>query len=115
MRFAALIGLTLAFAVAANAGTTHSRATGVLLGTVTRSPACGREHPCTALPDVKIVFLRHGRPVAQTTTDDAGSYRIRLRAGRYGIRLPGSSRWLPSRVRVLRGQTMRVNIAIKPG
>lgn len=64
------------------------------------------------MPGVKIVFLRLGNPVARTTTGADGRYRIRLRAGGYGIKLPGRTQWKPSHARVLRGQTTRVNIAI---
>jgi hypothetical protein len=114
VRFAALIGLTLALAATANAGTAHPRQTGVLQGAVTRSPTCAKEQPCTSVPGVKLVFYRHGHPVAQTTSTEAGAYRIRLRAGRYGIRIPGRASVQPSRVRVLRGQVTRVNIEIGP-
>jgi len=114
VRFAALIGLMLALAATANAGTAHPRQTGVLQGAVTRSPTCAKEQPCTVLPGVELVFYRHGRPVARTTSTDAGAYRIRLRAGRYGIRIPGRATVLTSRVRVLRGQVTRVNIELGP-
>jgi hypothetical protein len=82
---------------------------------VTRGPACspGTPQPCTEpIPGVKIVFLRHGQPAGQTTTTDAGTYRIRLQAGLYGIRLPGRDQWQPTQARVQRGQTTRINIAI---
>jgi Carboxypeptidase regulatory-like domain len=115
VRLLALIAL-LAFAVPTVAGATgRSRHTGVLHGVVTRGPACtpGIPQPCTdPIPDVKIVFLRQSQPVGQTTTTDAGTYRIRLQAGRYGIRLPGRDQWQPTQVRVLRGRTARLNIAI---
>lgn len=70
-------------------------------------------HPCAApLPDIRIVFVRHSRPAAQTTTDAAGIYRIRLSAGRYAIRLPGHDRWRPTEVSVVRGRIAHVDIAI---
>jgi hypothetical protein len=115
VRFLALIAL-LAFATPMVAGAAiQSSRTGVLHGVVTRGPACspGSSQPCTdPIPGIKIVFLRHGYPVGRTTTTDAGTYRIRLQAGRYGIQLPGRNQWQPTQVRVLRGRTASLNIAI---
>jgi hypothetical protein len=115
MRLFALLALLLALAGSASASTAagigHS---GVLKGIVTRGPACSKTqlHPCSApIPGVEIVFLRHGNPVARTTTDASGTYQMRLHAGRYGIQLPGRERSLPTHVRVRRTLVTRVNIA----
>ncbi|HEX4521845.1 MAG TPA: hypothetical protein VH063_19985 [Gaiellaceae bacterium] len=112
MRLAAFVALALAFVAPAVAGTAGS--SGVLRGVVTRGPTCskGRPRPCAPMPDVKLVFLRNGSPVARTTSGDLGTYRIRLSAGTYGIRLPGRRNWLPARARVRRGQVTRVDIAV---
>ena len=107
------MALLVAFAAPASAAVLSNR-TGVLHGTVTHGPACSpAQPPCgEPVPGVKIVFLRHGQPVAQTTTTNVGTYRIRLHAGSYGVRLPGQNQWKPTQVRVLRGTTTRVNITI---
>jgi hypothetical protein len=115
MRLAVLVALVLGLAASASAATAERTArAGVLKGVVTRGPVCSREHPCSALAGVKIVFVRNGHTVARTTTSAVGTYKIRLRAARYGIRLPGHSRWAPAYARVRAGQITRVNIAIGP-
>jgi len=106
----------LAFVTSGVAGAAaNSRHTGVLHGVVTRGPGCspGTTQPCAdPIAGVNIVFLQHGRAAGQTTTTDAGTYRIRLHAGRYGIRVPGRSEWQPNSVLVMRGQVTRINIEI---
>jgi hypothetical protein len=67
------------------------------------------------VPGARIVFLRNGRPVAHTTTRANGTYRIRLAAGRYAIRVRSGRRWTPTHVRVRRGRTTRLDIAIDTG
>lgn len=115
MKLLALVALLLALSVTPTAdATSRSRHSGVLYGLVTRGPACtGQPAPCgEPVPGVKIVFLRLGHPVGQATTTNAGTYRVRLRAGNYGIRLPGRSQWEPTRTRVWPGRMTRINIAI---
>lgn len=115
MKLLAFLALLLALSVTPTAAaTTRSRHSGVLYGVVTRGPACSGQHePCgEPVPGVKVVFHRVGHPAAQTTTAADGRYRIRLHAGRYGIQLPGRTKWSPNQARVVRGQRTRVNIAI---
>jgi hypothetical protein len=114
MRVIALVAVVFVLAVPAYAGTAVAR-TGVLHGVVTRGLACssGRESPCgEPVPGVTIVFLRHGHSVAKTTSAADGTYRIRLRGMRYGIRVRGHAHSTPGTVRVWRGRVTRVDIAI---
>lgn len=113
MRLLALVAVLLVVAAPARAGAAGSSRTGVLHGAVTRGAACTPGGPPCGqpVPGIKIVFLSHGRPVAHTTTIGDGTYRIRLRAGRYGIRLPGHTHVQPSHAQVVRGQVTRLDIA----
>ena len=106
-----MVGSVCAGAAASTRRTT--RHTGVLRGAVTRGPSCSGTDLCSEpLPGIRILFVRDGRTVKQTTSGADGIYRVRLRAGRYGVRVPGHQRWQPSGVRVLRGQVSRVDISI---
>jgi hypothetical protein len=92
---------------------------GIVRGTVTRgplTPICSDAQPCYGpAVGVRLVFLRDGRPVAHTTARDDGAYRIRLTAGRYGIRVRGWRRWTPTHVRVRRGRVTHLDVAIDTG
>lgn len=116
MRHVAVVALLFALAAPAGAvAASRQSQTGVIQGIVTRGPSCSKQqlHPCSPpLPDVRIVFLRQGHVVAETSTNADGTYRIRLHAGLYAIRLPGRDRWQPTRVDVLGGRVTRVDIAI---
>ncbi|HKB93089.1 MAG TPA: hypothetical protein VKC62_02485 [Gaiellaceae bacterium] len=117
MRLALLISLTLTLALAVGAG--GATRTGVLYGTVTRgpvTPVCAEAEPCY-LPAARtaIAFLRNGRVAARTRTRADGTYRIRLAAGRYTIRVGGGRRWSPPAALVRRGRTARVDISIDTG
>ena len=116
MRHVAVVALFLAVAAPAGASTaSRTSQTGVVQGLVTRGPGCSKQqlHPCLSpLPGVRIVFLRRGRAVGETSTNADGGYRIRLSVGLYAIRLPGRDRWQPTRVDVLGGRVMRLDIAI---
>jgi len=52
---------------------------------------------------------------ARTRTRADGTYRIRLAAGRYTIRVGGGRRWSPPAALVRRGRTARVDISIDTG
>ena len=108
---AVVLALGTPAAVGANTAGRSGR-TGVLHGVVSKSPACSKPQPCVPVPNAKIVFLRHGHPVAHTTSSDFGSYRIRLTAGRYGIRVWGYDGAQPVHVRVRRAQVKRVDITV---
>jgi hypothetical protein len=111
-----VVVMVLVFAAAAAAGRSE---TGLLHGTVTRgplTPVCSDARPCYGpAKDVRLIFLRHSRPVARTTTNSDGLYRIRLAAGRYGIRVRSGLRWTPTSVLVRRGSVIRVDISIDTG
>jgi hypothetical protein len=50
-------------------------------------PVCRIGDPCTRpAKDLELAFLRKGRVVGTTTTDEHGRYRIALPAGRYAVR-----------------------------
>jgi hypothetical protein len=50
-------------------------------------PVCRVGDPCTRpAKDLELAFLRKGRVVGTTTTDEQGRYRIALPAGRYAVR-----------------------------
>ena len=110
MKLIGVMAVVLALGTPAAAGTAGR--TGVLHGVVSKSPACSRPQPCVPVPHARIVFLRHGHPVAHTTSSDFGSYRIRLTAGRYGIRVSGYNGTQPAQVRVRRAQVKRVDISV---
>lgn len=115
MRGVALVALVSVLAVPAGVdAATLAHRTGVLHGVVTRGPACTPGNPLPCIPPVagvKILFLRLGHLAAQTTTASNGTYRIRLRAGRYAIQLPGRGNWRPGHALVRRGQVTRIDIA----
>ena len=79
-------------------------------------PVCAEAEPCY-LPAARtaIAFLRNGRVAARTRTRADGTYRIRLAAGRYTIRVGGGRRWSPPAALVRRGRTARVDISIDTG
>lgn len=115
MRGIALVALVCVLAAPVYADAAVAR-NGVLHGVVTRGLPCspGTAIVCgTPVAGATIVFLRHGQPVAQTTTASDGTYRIRLRGGvTYGITVRGHSHSAPSTARVRRGHVTKVDIAI---
>jgi hypothetical protein len=68
---------------------------------------CLQDDPCDGIArQLTLVFSRHGRAVARATTNSRGQYRMRLRAGRYSVRVAASSLPVrPDRVRI--GSTPR--------
>ena len=110
----ALLAAVLAAVVAAPA-------TG-LYGTVHRgpiTPVCRVEEPCDAPANVTLVFSRLGRTVARVHTREDGSYRIRLRPGRYSVRTTSTSMFErkpdPGTATVPRVGYRRVNFFIDTG
>lgn len=114
-----LMSLTLALAAGAQASVPR----GTLAGLVKRgpiAPVCVAEQPCDEpAANVTLLFSRAGSVVARVVTDAQGRYRIRLRAGDYTVRRPGTGtfarRLEPSRVRVLSGRVKRVDFSIDTG
>lgn len=50
-------------------------------------PVCKLGTPCSRpAKDLKLAFVRNGRVVKTTTTDDLGRYRVALPAARYTVR-----------------------------
>jgi Carboxypeptidase regulatory-like domain len=104
----ALVAVALP-ALAAGA-TPRSGLTGVVL-LDPAYPVCEIGRPCTKpAPHVRLVFARGGH-VARTRTSAEGSYRIRLRPGRYVVTVPSGARAgsvTPRRVDVPSGRYRRV-------
>lgn len=84
-----IAAFSFAAACSAPQGFGAARATG-LHGRVLIDPAmpvCRVGEPCSRpAKDLELAFLRNGRVVATTSTDDQGRYRIALPAGRYAVR-----------------------------
>jgi hypothetical protein len=121
----AAIGASLAVLVAAAAcgaatGSAQRPATG-LHGLVTRgplSPVCGTGRPCEGpAPDLRLVFSQDGVDAGSTTTRADGTYRIRLRAGTYSVRVgePRRTSTKPSTATVPRHGFRRVNFFVDTG
>jgi hypothetical protein len=65
-----------------------------LHGTVRRgplTPVCRVGQPCDGPAHVTLVFSRAGRVAGRVHTRNDGSYRIRLRTGRYTVRTDSPS------------------------
>ena len=83
----------MAFLAAFLAAFVATPATG-LYGTVHRGPivpVCRVGEPCEGPAHVTLVFSRLGQTVARVHTREDGSYRIRLRPGRYSVRTTSTS------------------------
>ena len=83
----------MAFLAAVLAAFAATPATG-LYGTVVRgpiTPVCRVDEPCDGPAHVTLVFSRLGKAVARVHTREDGSYRIRLRPGRYSVRTTSTS------------------------
>ncbi len=114
--------LSLALVLVAGAAQASLVASG-LRGVVMRgpiSPMCVAEEPCTEpAANVTLLFSRNGRIVGRTVTDIAGRYRLRLPAGLYAVRRPGSvtiGRGMePDHARVYARRFVRVNFSIDTG
>jgi hypothetical protein len=68
-------------------------ATGIY-GTVHRgpiTPVCRVDVPCDEPAHVTLVFSKLGQVVARVRTREDGTYRIRLRPGRYSVRTTSTS------------------------
>ena len=118
-----ITGLSLALVIVAGAGAQSTTVSSGLRGVVVRgpiAPVCVAEDPCTApAKNVTLLFSRNGRTVGRTVTDDAGRYRVRLSAGVYAVRRPGSmgiGRGIePNRARVYADRFSRVDFSIDTG
>jgi hypothetical protein len=78
------------------------------------------EQPCDApAKNVILVFLRNGRVVRRTTTNDLGRYRLRLAPGLYAVRLQAKQsvgRGLePETARVIANRFRHVDFSIDTG
>jgi hypothetical protein len=93
-----------------------------LRGTVMRGPTkpvCTETEPCEApAAGVVLRFARLGRVVARVRTSPVGTYRVRLRPGRYSVTTPqrGVGAGLtPRLVRVYAGRIARVDFHLDTG
>ena len=115
--------LSLALVVVAGAGAQTTGLSSGLSGVVVRgpiAPVCVAEQPCTEpARNVTLLFSRNSRVVGRAVTDTAGRYRVRLPAGVYAVRRPGSmgiGRGIePNRARVYAGRFRRVDFSIDTG
>src|SRR6266567_6677476 len=115
--------VSLALVIVAGAGAQTSVVSSGLHGVVVRgpiTPMCVAEEPCTEpAANVTLLFSRNGRIVGRTVTDSAGRYRLRLPAGLYAVRRPGSvtiGRGMePDHARVYARRFVRVNFSIDTG
>jgi hypothetical protein len=114
-----LVGVALALVAGAQAAVRR----GTLAGEVRRgpiTPVCVIEQPCDEpAKHVTLLFSRGGDVVARVETDATGHYRLRLRAGRYDVRRPGTTsidrRLEPNQVRVYAGRVTTVDFSIDTG
>ena len=115
--------LSLALVIVAGAGAQTTALSSGLRGVVVRgpiAPVCVAEEPCTEpARNVTLLFSRNSRVVGRSVTDTAGRYRVRLPAGVYAVRRPGSmgiGRGIePNRARVYVGRFSRVDFSIDTG
>jgi hypothetical protein len=120
---AVISALSLALVVAAGAGAQTTALSSGLRGVVVRgpiAPVCVAEQPCTEpARNITLLFSRNSRVVGRAVTDTAGRYRVRLPAGVYAVRRPGSmgiGRGIePNRARVYAGRFVRVDFSIDTG
>ena len=79
------MGLAVAVALFLVSGAQATPVASGLHGIVTRGPivpVCAAEQPCSApAKNITLLFSRDGRVVAQSKTDLAGRYHLRLRPG----------------------------------
>jgi hypothetical protein len=115
--------LSLALVIVAGAGAQTAALSSGLRGVVVRgpiAPVCVAEEPCTEpARNVTLLFSRNSRIVGRAVTDTAGRYRVRLPAGVYAVRRPGSmgiGRGIePNHARVSAGRFSRVDFSIDTG
>jgi len=115
--------LSLALVIVAGAGAQDTSVSSGLRGIVVRgpiAPVCVAEEPCTEpARNVTLLFSRNSRVVGRAVTDTAGRYRVRLPAGVYAVRRPGSmgiGRGIePNHARVYTGRFARVDFSIDTG
>ena len=93
-----------------------------LFGTVMRGPTmpvCMVGQPCSEpAAGVQLTFLRDGVVSKSVVTTDKGTYRVKLAAGVYTVRVSPQSRiggMTPTTVTVRRGAPQRQNFAIDTG
>ena len=115
----ASLSLALALVAGAQATVAKSGLHGVVMrGPIT--PMCVAEEPCTEpAKNVTLLFSRNGRIAGRAVTDSAGRYRLRLPAGVYSVRRPGSvgiGRGIePNHARVYARRFVRVDFSIDTG
>lgn len=83
------------------------------------TPVCRVDEPCDEPANVTLVFTRLGRTIARVHTRPDGSYRIRLRPGRYSVRTTSTSvferRPNPASATVPRVGYRRINFFVDTG
>jgi hypothetical protein len=117
-RFGCIAALVALVAGAADAGTRSGLRGIVMRGPV--MPVCIVGQPCDEpAANVRLVFLRDGKPVATARTVRDGRYRVALRPGIYRVRTlprPSIGRGIePQRVQVPRARFARVDFSIDTG
>jgi hypothetical protein len=117
-RFGCLAALVALVAGAADAGTSSGLRGIVMRGPV--MPVCIVGQPCNEpAANIRLVFLRDGKPAATARTVRDGRYRVALRPGIYRVRTlprPSIGRGIePERVQVPRARFARVDFSIDTG
>jgi hypothetical protein len=118
-----LLTIAAIFVAAAAAQSSGAARTSGLYGKVLIDPAmpvCKIGTPCSRpAKDLKLAFVRNGRVVKTTTTDDLGRYRVALPAGRYAVRPRVQPDFLqgfqPTRATVRRGRFVRRDFTLDIG
>jgi hypothetical protein len=103
------------------AGTADSRNASGLRGVVMRgptTPVCYDDSCEAPAKGLVLQFRRNGQIKAQVKTGRSGSYRVRLRPGRYAVTTPAlqpRQRLTPQLVRVPRGRVGHVDLHLDTG
>jgi hypothetical protein len=118
---ALVLGSAMLALASASAGAGDSRNASGLRGVVMRgptTPVCYDDSCEAPAKGLVLQFRRNGQIKAQVKTSQTGSYRVRLRPGRYAVRAPAlrpHQRLTPQLVRVPRGRVARVDLHLDTG
>ena len=119
MAAAGLAALAPMFTLAGPSGTAQTSGLHGIVMQGPTSPVCRADDPCEApARGLVLQFRRDGKVAAEVKTTQAGKYFVKLAAGSYAVKAPGrriGSGLTPRVVRVIRGQTARVDFSLDTG